>query len=265
MAFSGIERIYNEDFESQQVFIREWVKGCRTSPHEILFKAKAFYVPNNDYMFNYFGSDSLSSRYDIYNWDKQCIWHGNIVFPIRSVAGTIVGFAGFDPEIKLKKMRGEVILDNAYRYSVQEVFNRSHYVYMLPGVFEKSVKDGYIVITDGIFDMTTLAHFGFNSGSLLGSILTDQILMVLGFIDRLYIAYDNDNAGLELFKKLNVYFPGRVFGVNQNVEKDIDGVLSGPYSKQMIDALNFGIANKCPVSLHIKPQRSRMSSYNNVR
>src|SRR5690606_34716446 len=136
LAREGINNIYNNDLENQKKFLSIICKTVRGMDNiDPLLKAEAFFVPNPDYIKIYFGPQSLEYDYDLYSWEGVCYWDNYVIFPIKNVVGTIVGFAGFDPINKSKiESNMDVSQQSYYRYSNSSVFNRGKYVYTLDGV-----------------------------------------------------------------------------------------------------------------------------------
>jgi hypothetical protein len=261
---AGIDKIYKEDFATQEHYLNILYKQVR-KPKDVeeenfsvpnsLFRAKAFFVPNEEYMANFFGMDAMDPIYDMYDYAGNCTWQNYIVFPIGNVAGTIVGFAGFDPLVKLRKQStDDKVLDPYYKYSNATVFNRGKYLYCLDGVYEKAVKDGYLVLSDGIFDMLNLTEAGFNAGSGLGSIVGQELLFQLKFIKHLFVAEDNDKAGRELYLYLKDRHPG-VHYVRQNQVKDADDIIKSEYGEEYIRELKNAISTNSDLVLRFKPRR----------
>ncbi len=74
----------------------------------------------------------------------------------------------------------------------------------------KSYKD-YVVITEGEIDCLTLLQFGINAvGSPGAALFKKDWIKLFDYIDKVYIAFDNDIAGIEGAKKLTEeYFSNR--------------------------------------------------------
>lgn len=262
----GIRKIYEEDYDNQVHYLKAVCGVIRGRPDiQPLLEADAFFVPNRDYMLKYFGPSAENYEYDLYNLNGSCIWDNFIVFPVRNISGTIVGLAGFDALTKAKSLDGEENLTRPkYRYSRSDIFNRGNYVYMLDGVFEKSVKEGYMIITDGIFDMLYFHEENLNTGSLLGSSVNQVILFTLRFIDTLYVAYDNDAAGIDLYKYLKAHHPSVKF-IRQNIGKDSDDSLKSEYRELYVKKIRDAIERKSDLVFRIKPKLSSRQTYNKVK
>lgn len=259
----GLEKVYKEDIASQTYYMTKIMSELRLR-EEIapLLKAQAFFVPNNGYIEKFFGSQAQNMDYDLYVIG-ECVWQNFLVFPIYNVADNIVGLAGWDV---MKKSMGDdssAALLPKYRYSRSMVFNRGNYIYFLPGYFERAVKEGYVILTDGIFDMLYLSHEDFVVGSLLGSFLTDAVIFMLRFIDTLFVAYDNDEAGRELYEELKAKHPN-VKMLRQNSTKDVDDILKSEHKEEYVRRVRHAVTEKVDMTFRIKPDFARFRNYVSV-
>lgn len=238
----GIEKIYSEDMESQLSFIKTVAEDVREVSADLLISMKAFFVPNNDYMIKYFGEGIQDYEYDCY-WQGECVWQGYLIIPVTNINGRIVGFTGFNAYNRLVSIEENKWDLQYYRVSSDRLFNKSNYVFCPNGVIQKAIKDGYIVITDGNFDMLSLNMYGINAGALLGSYLSEVIIAQLLFIDKIYVSCDNDEAGVKLVqrmkKKLN-----NVYYLKQNGFKDIDDLLKSKYRDRFLTEFKKVLENR---------------------
>lgn len=99
----GINKIYDECLEEQTHFINTICRNVRGRSLDILFDMKAFYVPNDEFMIEYFGPAITSANYDCYDYYGSCKWKYHLVIPIRDVYGGVVGFSGYNPYVSLAK------------------------------------------------------------------------------------------------------------------------------------------------------------------
>lgn len=243
----GLEKIKNVDGESQNNFIKIICKDVRNMDEKVIHRADAFYVPNDQYMSIMFGDVIKNGAFDCYYFDDSCKWLNNLVFPIKNLAGVIVGLAGFNPHTYVNtKETGDKSL-NYYSYSNKEVFNKGSYLYCLEGGYKKAIKEGYLILTDGLFDCLSLESYGYNSASLLGSAVKDQILSQLIFIDKVILVHDNDLAGLKLANYLSRKLPNLVC-VKQKYTKDVDDVLKTSHRDNFLVMLN-NLINKKGMSM----------------
>lgn len=229
MAKVGIEKIYREDLKSQQTYIEPIAMDVRNMPSDIIYSSEGFYVPNDEYMINYFGVEIITPSYDCYNTNRTCKWLGYLVFPMYDLLDNIVGFVGFNPVNKLKTGEGEEFWGlNYYRHSSTTLVEKSKYIFMPKGTFQRARKDGYIIVTDGVFDMFHANQEGLNAGALLGSYVTEEILVQLRFIPIVYLAWDNDEAGYNLYKYMKERLPN-LRAIRHNKGKDLDDLLKSPF------------------------------------
>ncbi|MNN53088.1 DNA primase [compost metagenome] len=139
--------------------------------------------------------------------------------------GELVGFAGFNPLSK-KISRDNLAFgtDNEvppkYIYSNKSCFDRGRYLYV-PNGYRNLISSKVAILTDGIFDSITPGSLGYSTVCNLGSIVNDYTLYILSFIPRLYVAYDNDEAGISLYEYLKKKLPN-VQSITQSKTKDLD-------------------------------------------
>lgn len=217
----GVNNIYENDYKSQEHFINVICREVRSMRPNILFDLKAFYVPNHKYMIDYFGGEIAYPTYDCYLPSGVCKWTGHLVIPIRDISGKVRGFTGYNPLVTLNK-EGHDKLDKLpkYKESSKVLMDKSKFG-LCPLGLDKAIKDGYVIVTDGVFDALNIADCGFNSYCILGSSLVEELLFCLSFVEHVYVAHDNDNAGLTLFNNLKRKFPS-VIPIRQRLYKDID-------------------------------------------
>lgn len=220
MLQKGIDRIYNEDFDSQKHYISTICENLRGRKLDILFDNQAFFVPNHEYMITYFGESITSSQYDCYHWDGNCKWTGHLVYPIRNIKGKVVGFTGYNPFTKFSKDVTEVSQLSRYKESSNILMNKSRF-FICPLGVRKAIEDEYIIVVDGFFDCMSLAQEGFNAIAILGSTVSTEMRFLLSLIGTVYVAYDNDVAGVKLFNRLKLSLP-KVLPIRQTKCKDID-------------------------------------------
>lgn len=236
----GIKRIYKECLEEQTHFINTICRDVRNNDLQILFDLKAFYVPNSDFMVEYFSPAIMSPSFDCYDYLGNCKWNYHLVVPIRDVSGNVVGFTGYNPYVDIYNKQKKLSRENndlskleelnaqfseiakmpRYQESSSALLDKSKY-FICPLGFDKALEDGYLIVVDGFFDCLSLAQDGYNSISILGSNVTEYIRFCLSLVKVIYVAYDNDSAGKTLFKRIQSIHP-RVFSITQSKCKDID-------------------------------------------
>lgn len=219
---AGIEKIMKEDKNTQRKFL-ETLSEIRYMNVDYLLSIGCFFVPNADYLLNYFGDSCLNIEYDLYNYEGDCKWVGHLMIPIRDLYNNVVGFTGYNPLSKLieNENKGE---DNEvpprYIDSSKNCFDRNKFM-LIPNGYDKFLSSDYVFVLDGVFDALTLASLGYNACSNLGTNLSDECIFLLSFPKRRYIPADNDLAGLSLLNTIQRKLPNSV-SVTQMETKDID-------------------------------------------
>lgn len=234
---NGIQQIYENDYEVQFDYLEIICKDVRNMDTEIVERANGFYVPNNDYMKARFGPLITDTVYDCYNSNGECRWVNNVVFPLHNLNGVIVGLVGFNPVRYVQARENHDKTLNYYSYSNKNVFDKGKYLYCLDGTYRKALKEGYLIITDGLFDTLSLSSEGYLSAALLGSSLSEEIIVQLRFIKKIILAVDNDSAGMKLAERLSKYLDN-LFIIKQRYTKDVDDVLKTSYKTKYLNRLN---------------------------
>lgn len=238
----GIKKIYSEDRATLEHYVDTVCTQVRNMDSAILYKAEAFFVPNDQYMLEMFGPSITNPEYEVYRPDGSCIWLHNLILPVTDVIGKPVGLAGFNPVRYLEAHETQDWGIYYYMYSNKSVFDKSKFLYSVPGTLGSALEDGYIVITDGIFDTLSLAAAGINAAALLGSYLSETVAAILRFFDKVILAMDNDEAGLQLYDRLNKVLDNVIL-LNQGWYKDADDVLKSGRREQYIAAIQNIISN----------------------
>lgn len=255
----GIEKIYSNDFEQQSHFINTICNEVRGIDLKILFDMKAFYVPNDDYMMEYFGPSIQSASFDCYDYLGNCKWKYHLVIPIRDVLGNVVGFSGYNPYVdianKNKKLGVELDKDvleltkmARYKESSSIVMDKSK-LFICPLTLEKAINDGYIILVDGFFDSISIANEGFNSISILGSTVSQYMVFCLSLVKHIYVAHDNDSAGKKVFNLIKSKHPS-VYSIVQSKCKDIDDFIK-TYPTEFREGMSQ-LDTKFPISFTLK-------------
>lgn len=243
----GILDIYNNDFSSQKDYIEKICKDVRNIEPDIIYRANGFFVPNDAYLIEYFGDNCTLDGFGIYSSPECCIWLHNLVLPIYNVGNVIVGLAGFNPFRYLEAHETQNWGMNYYTYSSKNVFAKGDYLYMLKGTFDKAYEDGYLVVTDGIFDTLSFAKEGFHSAALLGSFVSPAVLAQLRFIKTIILAVDNDEAGQELHHRLCKNLNNVVL-FSQDKYKDSDDIIKSTDKDKYLAGLRDIINSSMPVN-----------------
>lgn len=244
----GLEKIKANHMDAQKVYIDSICKRVRNMKPDIIYEAEAFFVPNQDYMKIVFGAEIMNPDYDVYDAEGYCDWDGYLVFPIYSVLNDVVGLVGFNPINKLKSKEQEFWDLSFYKHSSTKLMDKSKYIFMLKGMFQRAVSEGYIILVDGVFDMLSGTDAGLVTGAFLGSTLSEEMIAQLKFIDIIFLALDNDEAGLRLLKLLRKYCPN-ARAIIQGKYKDLDDILKSPYRDKFLKALKENIKGNANVDV----------------
>lgn len=238
---SGIERVWNEDAENQEKFLTV-VGNLRGMDASIFYDVGAFFVPNNEYMIHYFGTEILKEEMGCYSYSGQCNWQNCVVIPITNVVGNVVGLGSFNPFLYAEAHETKDWSLHYYAYSPKSVFPKGKYLYFPKNGFDKAVKDGYMFLVDGFFDAISVYAAGFNAGATMGSIITPEMLVQLRFIDRIIHIADNDAAGYEVYEQLRKHLKN-VELLKQGKTKDADELLKSENREQFIHYLQDTVIN----------------------
>lgn len=235
-----LEGVYGDDESSQRYYL-SMVEDHRKIPVDYLIKRGAIFVPNNDYIRHYLGSDADTYGAGLYD-GEYCNWALFVMFPIRDLVGDIVGIAGWDAQNKNKELTEGAVGLPMYKVSSKNVFRRDRHflsdIELLRSQFDKRV----IFVVDGVFDSVALNYRGIPAISLLGSTVSPEILYFLRWYRHVYTVQDNDAAGNELYWRLKRSLPS-VHRVFQNKTKDIEELLrsdgvDGPITQQLLKLLD---------------------------
>lgn len=248
---AGFKRVYEEDFESQKNFITIIAEQTRKVSPEVLLNADGVFIPNNEYMLANFGMALVDNTFDCYSQFDNCYWNNNVIFPIRDILDRIVGLVGYNAFNKMESQVNKDVTINAYRTSNSRVFDKGKHLFGVKGVLRKAIEDGYIVLTDGVFDTLALNHAGINSAALLGSALTEEHIAYLRFVKTVYLAMDNDQAGLRLSKTLGRKH-NNFNAIRFNKYKDIDDVLKSKHRELFLKKFHENLSSGTPTNIILK-------------
>ncbi len=116
-----------------------------------------------------------------------------LMFPIFDIMGNIIGWGG-----------RKIDDSNAPKYinSPESVVYQKRYNLFGMNFAKEHANDG-IIVCEGYMDVASLHNGGFkNAVASLGTALTSQqIEMIRHYTNKLYLCYDNDNAGLMAIKR----------------------------------------------------------------
>lgn len=248
---AGIERIYQEDLDSQKHYIKEICNSVRNIEPDVIFKAKGFFIPNEEYLKVFFEPEIMSNEYDFYNVYGECQWVGRLALPVTNVVGKICGLAAFDAFRYLEAHENNDWTMNYYYYTSKRIFDKGSYLYGLPGVYKEALKQGYLILTDGVFDTISFAKEGYLAMAALGSTVTDSMAAQLRFIKKVIVVADNDDAGMLFYEKLRKVLDNVVLFV-QNVAKDADDVIKSENKKEYLKEIDRCIHNDFFISARFK-------------
>lgn len=246
----GFKRIWEEDRGSQVNFLTTIATRVRGMKPDILFDNCVF-IPNNEYMIKFFGKEIRDADFDCY-YSGKCKWNNYLIFPIYDIVDNIVGLAGFQPVNKARNRDGDYEAE-AYRVSSSRVLDKRYHMFTLKGILKKGIKDGYIVLTDGNFDTISLVENGINACALLSSYLSEEQIAILKLIDKVYLAVDNDSAGLKLARWFKQAIPsGRLIKFNKF--KDIDDLLKSEYRDTFLAEFHENLQCEIPMDIVIRKE-----------
>ena len=167
-----------------QITIKNFGLGYSKNSKSDLYKN----ATDNGYSLEYLNETGLVISYENENIDR---YRGRITFPIKSIAGRIVGFGGriIDSNKKLAK----------YINSPEsKIYNKSKTLY---GIYESKqfiVKEDLCYLVEGYMDVIQLHENGIKNvlASSGTSITKEQILLIKRLTSNVVILFDGDQAGL---------------------------------------------------------------------
>lgn len=237
---NGIKRIWEEDEVSQSHYLSIIGEETRNLPLEIFQRFNAFFVPNNDYLKIYFGNEVTRLDYELYDSNGNCCLNNCIVFPCYTLTNRIAGWVAYNPLVKLQSVQENNFMMNYYSYPSKYTFNKKDYLFILPDVYKKALQDGYLILVDGVFDCVSFCYYGLNAASLLGSYLNINLAFYLKFIGKIFVAIDNDEAGLKMLHAVQRFIPHAKV-IRQGYKKDADDILKTELRNKYISQILAGI------------------------
>lgn len=232
----GVSRIWQEDRSSQEEFLSiiAQVRGMQSFDFETI---KAVFIPNDQYLLQYFDAEILDPQYGFYDYENRCFWNNCMIIPIYNVADKVVSVCGFNPFRYLQAKEEKDWSLNYYVYASSKSFRKGAFLFYLEGCYQRAFDDGYLFLTDGIFDTISLQLAGFNAAAMMGSSLTPEIMTMLKFIKRVLLVCDNDEAGYKVSEQLKKKHKN-VTIVKQGKTKDIDELLKSDKRELCISELH---------------------------
>ncbi|MDT7879976.1 MAG: DNA primase [Candidatus Hydrothermia bacterium] len=139
-----------------------------------------------------FGLDKLFKigiAYRDYNGNIKLFFTNRIMFPIFTTNGkNIIGFSG----------RSVDETEPKYKNSVDSsIFKKSQAIYGFNFAKSSIVKNKFVIIVEGFFDVIILNKFGYeNTISLMGTNISDyQAKLIKKYTDRVFLFFDKDKSG----------------------------------------------------------------------
>ncbi|MPS81754.1 MAG: toprim domain-containing protein [Achromobacter sp.] len=130
-------------------------------------------------------TDDKTRRYDTFR--------DRVMFPVRDVDGTLVGFGGRRLQDDEKDERTPKYLNTG----TTDIFHKGHLLYGL-NLATQSIEDrGYALVVEGYMDVVVLAQWGFpNTVASLGTAFRGSHLNLLrGYTSEVVYLFDGDAAG----------------------------------------------------------------------
>lgn len=183
---------------------------------EIIKEFKIGYAPNNWHaLTNYlkakkfsedeiissgFGVKQQSTQKNINNiYDR---FRGRIMFPIFSINGEIIAFSGrILPELELNKDGSK---EAKYVNTPNTpLYEKSNVLYNLDKARNFIKEEKFAIVVEGNLDMIMSYQVGIkNVVAPCGTALTSEHIKILKrYADKIYLAFDNDETGIEASKK----------------------------------------------------------------
>lgn len=222
---NGMQKVWEIDSDYQEDLIRLLMSEIRKIPDCILDdyvkylrNMQAFMNANEDYMPTIFGESIRSLEYGVYDSEVSNRYEGRFIMPLRFLDNTVQGFVGWSP------------VDNPleqtikYLYPKKEILKKANVLFCTKEIYLKALRDGYICLTDGLFDAVSLNVIGINAASFCGSAITEFHKYALSKIKHKIIVPDNDTAGTKLLDNAK-FLMSNVHAIFQTETKDIDDYL----------------------------------------
>lgn len=237
-----VDGVYSDDEKSQRYYL-SMIESHRKIPVDYLMQRGAVFVPNNDYIRHYLGADADAYGAGLYD-GAYCQWALFMLLPIMDLVGDVVGLVGWDAQNKNKEITEGQLGLPMYKVSSKLVFPKEKYFLSDVDLLRQQFDKRAIFIVDGVFDSVALNYRGIPAISLLGSMVSKEVLYFLRWYKHVYTIQDNDAAGNQLYWRLKKALP-RVCRVFQNKTKDVEELLrtdgkDGPLTKQLHAVLEEG-------------------------
>lgn len=234
--------VYEDDLQSQQYYL-SMIESHRQISTSYLMERGGIFVPNNEYIQHYLGNEAQTYGAGLYE-GTWCQWTLFAIFPIMDLMGDVVGLVGWDAQNKYKEVsEGEKGLP-MYKVSSKGVFAKEKFFFSDVDLLRRQFESRTIFIVDGVFDSIALNYRGIPAISLLGSLVSPEVLFFLRWYKRVYTLQDNDDTGNSLYYRLKRALP-QVSRVFQSKTKDIEELLrgdglDGPITTQLKNIVSQG-------------------------
>lgn len=157
------------------------------------------YLPEEDLLLNLDGEkDVLYEKGILLRRIDKSPLNQYLTFPMYNQYGEIIGFSGRPPldnaEVKRRGLK-------KYWHSK---FDKRRFLFGLNYAIESARSLGYMIVCEGQFDTIIPSQYGVdNIVSTCGTALTeDQVILLSRYVDKVYVVFDNDDAGKEAFRQL---------------------------------------------------------------
>ncbi|MGL4524616.1 MAG: DNA primase [Spirochaetia bacterium] len=206
------------------------------------------YLPNNQDLHQFLTkrgySRDLLKRSGLFsrNYEKYSLFSGRVLFPLFHSTGEVIAFSGralqYDPQGRSPKYLNSP--DTA-------IYQKKKHLY---GFFQakKHLENGFF-LCEGAMDVCAMYELGYQGAiaSLGTSLTAEQVKVLRRYVEKGYIVYDNDEAGIRAKKSAIMLFEHvqmQVKVVNLSIEKDPGEILE----KKKLKGLQESIENaKIPI------------------
>lgn len=229
----GIRHVWTEDSAYQREVLQQVFQQVRHMPNEMIevyldvCQRNGIFANFQEwYLVDLYGEDIYSQEFGLYTSNQIDKYSNRILIPLRFLNDEICGFIGYSP-----------LASNSdgtcpkYIYPNAAVIQKAMIMYCTTGGYVKAIRDGYVCITDGLFDAITLNALGINALSLCGSALTKYHKLFLSKIQHKIVIPDNDAAGTKLLELLQ-HNCSNVSAIYRESSKDIDDYLKDTQNRE---------------------------------